>query len=243
MIRFTTAVLSLGFLLSSCHFWGGKHMRGNGNIKHESRPAGQFSKVDVSNSFEVHVKQDSARSVNIETDENLLGYIIVETDGDRLKIYSENNYNLDPTNGGKVKVYVSSPVFTRLEASGACSFVGDNVISSDSQLDVDLSGASKATLQLDMPKITVGLSGASRVILTGKTKDFSIDAAGASHANCFDLLSENANVDLAGASSAEVFASVTINASASGASKVRYKGNATLGSKHESGASSVEKTN
>jgi hypothetical protein len=238
-----TAICSL-LIFSSCHFWEGKHIAGNGNTKQEDRTNGrQFSSVDVSNAFEVHIKQDSSYSIKIETDENLLQYIIVEKNGDELSISAEGNYNLKPANGHKVKIYLSSPVFKHLKASGACSLIGDNELSSNGQLDIDLSGASDASLDIKMPKITAGLSGASEVTLKGETKDFSIEGSGASHAKCFELLSENVEVDVSGASSADVFASVKINPSASGASNVQYKGKAEIGSKNEGGASSITKIN
>ena len=242
MTKFIFPVIFLcAISLFSCHHFGGEHVRGTGNVKRVSRSAGDFTYVDVSSAIELHVKQDSTRSVNIETDENLLEFIIVESDGDRLRIFTERGFNLDPSNGDKVEVYVSSPVFKRLEASGACTVIGDNMLTSDGQLDIDLSGASDASLDLKMPAVTVGMSGASNVSLKGETKNFSIEGSGASHARCFDLLSENTDADVSGASSAEVYASVKIDASASGASSVKYKGKAAIGTKSESGASSIER--
>jgi hypothetical protein len=243
MARVISILLLCAISFSSCHHFFGQRIRGTGNVKKISRDARQFNEVEVSNAFELHVKQDSSRSVNVETDDNLQEYVIVENDGDRLRIYSERGFNLDPSNGDKVKIYVSSPVFKRLEASGACSIVGDNTITSEGQMDIDLSGASDANLELKMPKMTVGMSGASHATLRGQTKDLSIEGSGASHARCFELLSENTDVDVSGASSAEVFASVKINPSASGASNIRYKGNAAIGTKSESGASSIDKVN
>jgi hypothetical protein len=237
---FIVAVCSL-VLFSSCHFFGGKHIKGTGNVKKEDRTGNhKFSSIEVENALELHVRQDSAYSINIETDENLLQYIIVENNGDQLTIRTERNANLDPSNGNKVKIYVSLPAIKGLKASGACSIIGENTISSNEKLAIDLSGASDAELQLKAPKISIDMSGASGISLGGETKDLAIEATGACHAECFGLSSENADVDVSGASSAEVFASVKIDASASGASNVKCKGKGTL-KKDESGASSVEK--
>jgi hypothetical protein len=241
MTRFIAITFLFAVTFVSCHHFWGKRIKGTGNIAKMSRAAEQFTEVEISNAFELHVKQDSSRSVNIETDQNLQEYVIVENDGDRLRIYSEGGFNLDPSNGSRVKIYVSSPVFKRLQASGACTIVGDNTLSSNEQLDIELSGASDADIQLKMPKMTLGLSGASSATLRGESKDISIEGSGASHAKCFELLSETTDVDMSGASSAEVFASIKINASASGASNVRYKGAAAIGTKSESGASNIDK--
>ena len=241
MNRYFFAGICSLVIFSSCHFFGGEHIRGDGVIKKEDRTANrQFSSVEVSNAFELHIRQDQAYSVTIEADENLLHYVIVENDGDKLKIYSEKNYNLDPTNGDRVKIWVSSPVLNNLQASGACNIVGENLLSSGQMLSIDLSGASNASLELKAPKVSVELSGASGVNIKGETKDLTVEGSGASHARCFDLLSENTDVDMSGASSAEVFGSVKINGTASGASTIKCKGKGSL-TKDESGASNVEK--
>jgi hypothetical protein len=56
------------------------------------------------------MRQDSVRSVRIETDENLLQYIIVSNDGDKLRIYSGHGYNSILLMGA-AKIYVSSPIY------------------------------------------------------------------------------------------------------------------------------------
>jgi hypothetical protein len=225
-------------MLSSCHYFHGERVKGNGNIKKEQRTAGVFNSVEVSGDIDLYVKQDSARSISIETDENLLPYIEVRNDGDQLIISPKEGYNPDPSQA--IKVYVSSPVFKGLEASGACKIVSENMITSGDAVNIHLSGASDAGLELKSPKVSVELNGASTMTLKGETKDLSAGASGASHIKGFDLLAENADVDVSGASNAEVFASVKLNAKASGASDVRYKGNAAV-TRDESGASSVKK--
>jgi hypothetical protein len=236
MIRFFVLFLSIAVFCSSCHF-GRDRIRGNGTIKTENRSASSFSSVDVSGNIEVYVKQDSAFQVKVETDENLLEYIVVRTEGDRLIIEPRDHANLSGTND--IKVYVSAPVFKAFEASGASMITSENLLSSEG-MDIDVNGASDARLELKAPRVAATISGASHVSLKGQTRDLVIDANGASHAKCFDLLSENASVDASGASSAEVFASVGVKADASGASHIKYKGAAThTGS--ASGAGSISK--
>ena len=98
-------------------------------------------------------------------------------------------------------------------------------------------------MDIKTPKISSEITGASSLKLSGETKDLVISASGASHAKCFELMSENADVDLSGASSADVFASISVKGEASGASNVKYKGNATSVVVNTSGAGSVKKEN
>jgi len=95
-------------------------------------------------------------------------------------------------------------------------------------------------LELNTPRISVNVTGASNASVKGKTKDFEGSVSGASKIKGYDLLSENASVDASGASHIEIFASVKIEGQASGASSINYKGNAQS-SVEKSGASSVNK--
>lgn len=238
MNRLLLLATSCILLFTSCHNMFGKRIHGNGVIKTEGRKTGDFSSIDVGGAINVYLKQGADRSVSIETDENLFEYIETSDDGDVLRIRPRRNINLDPS--GTVKVYVTAPAFTRLHVSGASKIISDSRITSEKEMDIDISGASEVRVDIKAPRITAELSGASNMVLTGETKDFSVGGSGASNARCFELLTENANVDLSGASGADVFASVSIHGEASGASHIRYKGNATVQS-NTSGAGSIKK--
>jgi len=225
-------------LFSSCRYFGGERIRGNGTIKTESRSTGSFNSVHVSGNADVFVKQDSVFSIGIETDENLMEYIIIKTDGNTLKIRPKDRVNLKPTNA--IKVYVSAPSFSNIEASGACQIFGENKIVSNEAIVIDLSGASNIKMELMAPKVNAELSGAGIINLSGQTKDFIVDGSGSTDIKCFDLLSENTDVELSGAGDAEVYASIKLNVNVSGAADVKYKGNATV-EKKISGAGSVRK--
>jgi len=238
MKRLLLIALFFVSIFTSCHRIMKDKVRGNGTIKTENRTAGTFTRVDVSGNIDLYVKQDSARSIKIEADENLMQYIEVKIEGEKLMIQPKEGYNLS---GSKpIKVYVSSPVFRELEASGACDIIGENILTATDEIAIDVTGASDAELELKAPKVSAEMTGASGLKLKGQTKDLHIEGSGASHAKCFELLSENADVDVAGASSADVYASVKLKADASGASDVRYKGNATV-TQSTSGAGSVKK--
>ncbi|MEQ1677997.1 MAG: head GIN domain-containing protein [Chitinophagaceae bacterium] len=224
--------------LNSCSFMGGKRIRGNGIIKTETRSAGTYNGVDVSGALDVYVKQDSAYSVLIETDANLLEYIVVENSNGILKIHQREGTNLKSTRS--IKVYVGGPSLKRFEASGACDIVSENVITSSEPVSINLSGASSANMELKAPKVGADLSGAGTVTLKGETKEFRVDGSGSSNINCFELMSETTEVGLSGAGDAEVFASVKLDVHVSGAADVKYKGNATV-SQQISGAGSVKK--
>lgn len=238
MKRFSIIFILFSILFVSCRFTTGKRIRGNGNIKTETRTTGSFSNVSVSSNINVYVKQDSVTSVKIEADENLLEYIHINVDGSTLGIKEEDGFNLRSNKG--IKVYVSGPSFKQFKASGACNIFSENQIKSTEPISIKLSGACDVNMDLDAPEIGVDLSGAGTIILKGKTKDFKVDGSGATKIKCFDLATENTDIEMSGAGNAEVFASVKLNVHVSGAADVKYKGNAEVSQK-VSGAGSVKK--
>lgn len=227
------------FVLISCRGGiFGKRVAGDGNVRTETRSAGTFNSVDVSGAMDLYVRQDSSRSIKIEADENLLSYIVVDNEGDKLVIKPKNGFNLKPT--GSIKVYVSSPVFKKIEASGACDVFSQNQITSTEAVDLDLSGSSDAKMDIKAPKISADVSGACSVELKGETREFNGDGSGSSNFKCFELKAENVVIDISGAGDAEVYASAKLDVDVTGAGGVKYKGNPSINQKI-SGAGSVKK--
>lgn len=222
---------------SGCHEITGRRIRGSGEIKTEARTVSSFNNIHVSGAIDVYVKQDPASSIKVIADDNLLQYIEVHTEGSTLEIYTQDD--LRPTD--KIKVYISNPDYREFKVSGASSVWSENQITSTEALHVDMNGASEGKLEIDAPRVSVEISGASNITMRGKTRDLEAGASGASEIRCFDLLTENTDVEVSGASHAEVYASVKIIPHASGASSIDYKGNATVEDKKSSGASSVNK--
>jgi hypothetical protein len=223
--------------LFSCRFLG-KRIHGNGNIKSVDRPVSSYKEVEANGNIKLIVTQGDLKPVRIETDENLISYIEVVQEGDRVTIRPRNGVNLIPS--GDLNVYVTSPTFKSIEVSGSSDIVGQNKITSPDELSLSASGAGDIQMEVDAPKVSAGISGSGSVKLRGQAKDFDVDLSGAGHAYCYDLLTENTTVEISGAGSAQVYASVKLKASVSGAGNISYKGNASV-SQEISGAGSVNK--
>jgi len=223
---------------SGCREMSARRERGSGHITSQTRNVSGFNSIDVSGAIDIYVKQDSTTSVKVEADDNLLQYIEVYTDNSTLVIRTDRGVRIRPSN--KIKVYISNPVYRGFEVSGASSINSESLITSAETLHVGLNGASEGKMEFNAPRIAVELSGASNLTIRGKTKDFEGGASGASEIRCFDLLTENSDIELSGASGAEIYASVKLAGNVSGASQIKYKGNATT-SISSSGASGVNK--
>ena len=86
----------------------------------------------------------------------------------------------------------------------------------------------------------INLSSASTLEIEGKSKKIYAELSGASILNAFSTDVEEASLDLSGASNERVNVAQQLKVRASGASKVRYRGNAKVDS-DLSGSRRVEK--
>jgi hypothetical protein len=239
MKKILLLLVTTSFLFSSCRFGMGKKVKGDGNITTQEKQVSSFSEVDVSGAIDLYVTLGDLKPVRIETDQNLQQYIVVRQDGNKIHIDTKDGFRLDPT--GKLKVYVTSPSYSDIDVSGACNIIGENKISGNGDLSLNVSGAGGINMEVEVPTLKADISGSGSIALKGKTKDFSCDLTGAANAKCFDLLTENTTIEISGAGDAEVFASIKLDARVSGAGSVKYKGGAASVNQKVSGAGSVSK--
>ncbi len=240
LLRLTLLLLVFPFFLSSCHHFLGKRIRGNGNIKTEDHNVSGFKNIDCNASADVYITQGEPAGVKVEGDDNLLPYIEINQEGDRLVIRERSHINLDPTDG--LKIYVASPEFNSINASGAGDIVGQTKITSSDELNIRLSGAGDIRMEVNAPTVVCTLSGAGSAYLKGQAKNVDIELSGVGSTHCYDLQAENTKVDVSGVGSAEVFASVKLDATVNGVGSINYKGNATDVSQHANGVGSIHKT-
>ena len=185
----------------------------------ETRKLGPFHAVDISGNIELTLKKDSAQGVTISSPNDFLSKVVTKVENGVLYIYSDGiilNRSL--------KVTVSSDSIQSLVAKGACK------IESESQLVVpnfklELLGASQAELDLKVAgEVNLDTKGASKVELKGTCKIFKLNGVGASKIEADELLAKDVDVHVSGATNADVFASESLNAEATGASKINCQG-------------------
>ena len=95
--------------------------------------------------------------------------------------------------------------------------------------------------KLEVKTLSVDLSGASDITITGTASQLSVEASGASDFKGFDLVTETCDARASGASDIKITVNKELSAHASGASDVRYKGSGVIRDLKSSGSSSVSK--
>lgn len=187
---------------------------GSGNITTQSYDLNGFTAVSASHGFNVVITQDSIYRVKVSTDDNIQQYVDVHKDGSTLYVGLKSGFGIS-TN--QLKVEVSLPNLMNLQLSGGSQASGQN-LTLVTNLGIDFSGGSRATL-------------------TGQAVDLTVTGSGGSNINLQDLQVQNARVDLSGGSQAKVNASGRLDVNLSGGSQLQYRGNPTMGTQDISGGS------
>ncbi len=228
----------LVFFVSICAFlfssFSDKKINGNGFIVKEIRHVENFSKLKITGAIKARVRFGQAISVEVSTDENIQEHIILKNDGNQLVIYSKNH--IRPTEGTKVNITV--PVLEALYVSGASRVDLENMLQTD-RLDINLSGASKLNGAIQVQSMKGEVSGASKLSFSGEALSTSFQVSGASRVIAERLTSDICRLDLSGASFIAIRAEEEISVNASGASKVKFHGQAQIQKMNTSGASHV----
>ncbi|MFD2520695.1 head GIN domain-containing protein [Emticicia soli] len=194
-----------------------------------------FDKLEMGNAFNINVKQGSNYRVIANGDSRDINDLVVRVSGGELEIY----YKKWRVRRYRMEIEIEMPTLKEVDFSGATtSYINgfDNI----DELDIDLSGSSRATIYAKARTYEIDLSGASELELEGSGQLLEADLSGASKLNAFDTQVVRASLEVSGASSGRVNVSERLNVRASGASKVKYRGNPEVIS-NLSGSSHVER--
>ncbi|MEN8226104.1 MAG: head GIN domain-containing protein [Bacteroidota bacterium] len=211
-----------------------KGVKGDGNVVKEDRKVSGFTSLEVSGAFNVYLYQGKTESLTVEADQNLMELIKTEVKGDRLEIYTEGKNIRDYT---ELNIYLSFKDLEMIDISGAVSITAEDKLIFD-KLNIDGSGASEITLNMDVNMFDADISGASEIELMGKAETARFDFSGASEIDAFDFVIEHCELDVSGASEARIHVNGSLDVDVSGAADVKYKGSPSLKS-DISGAASL----
>jgi hypothetical protein len=223
---------ALASVVASCTLLG---EQGSGVLV--SRPleiAVDVDRVEIGDAFRAAIRVGATTpSGSVRIDDNLVDLLRIEVDDGTVSIDLDGQVR-----GATLEVDLALVRLERLLASGATEVRVEGVVEDDLRLDA--SGASSIEApSAELDELVVGLSGASRATLKGGASHLDANVSGASRLSLFDLAIEEATVELSGASAAELTVEDRLEATASGASSVRYRGDPDRVISDVSGASSV----
>jgi len=201
------------------------------------RKVGSFTSVEVSSAIELELSQGTEDAVAVSTmGKGTPDAIKTEVRNGVLRISFDQKGWFNNSRRGRA--YVSAKSLSGITGSGA-SVIRVNGGLSSSSFSLRLSGASDFKGEIKAGSLMINISGASDVNLTGTATDLKVEANGASHLKGYDFAADNCLISASGASDVKLTANKVINAEASGASNIYYKGGGQEGKIRSSGASSV----
>jgi hypothetical protein len=209
----------------------------------EVRNVSGFKGVSVSSAIDLYISQGSTDAVAVSaSDTKVRDKIITEIKDGILHIYVDNklfdwkNFSGDK----KMKAYVTIREINRLQASGASDVKVSGTLKTDN-LKLHLSGASDFEGAVEAKSIQVEGSGASDIKISGSADQANIEMSGASDFKGYDFKVDYCKVEISGAGDMQITVNKELDAQASGASSIKYKGEAMVKRSSTSGAASIKK--
>lgn len=205
-----------------------------------------FNSLEIGHAFEVHVFKGNTYSISATGNENDLESVEVQVNGSTLEVTLDESYWSNwrnwRNNNKKIVINITMPRLKDAEFSGAAKVTLEGFVDEE-EMVLHGSGAVKLmSSKLVADKLTLDLSGASKIEMKGQVLKLSIDLSGASHLVLSDMIARDVDVDASGASHVELNVQKSLRVEASGASKITYLGNPAV-SKDLSGASFVRRAN
>ena len=154
------------------------HTSGSGQIVDKTYDFKDFTGVEISNAYQYEITQADTYSVMVSAHQNVLDRVDIRQSGSTLTI----GMKWFPFASSGATVTIAMPQLNKLKVSGACEGSASGFIS-DSDLAINLSGASRLDADLTVGTTKMEISGASRINGNLTAADTEIILSGASDLN------------------------------------------------------------
>ncbi|MFD2909525.1 head GIN domain-containing protein [Flavobacterium ardleyense] len=178
MKNITKLVLIFAITLTACNpnVRISEDVEGNGTVVTEKRAiAENFSKVIATAGINVNVTQGTSNQVEVETDDNLLKYVVTKVENGILTLKIEGNVSFMST----ITVNVQANSFAGLKASGGATISTKNTLTG-SAIDLQTSNGSQITAAIEFDKVNCQASSGSSINVSGKVKQLYTDSSSGS---------------------------------------------------------------
>ncbi|MFD2520191.1 PspC domain-containing protein [Emticicia soli] len=182
-----------------------------------------FGKIDVGGAFIVTVRQGDSYSVSADSDDqDNIDDLDIDVKGNTLEIEYRDKFSFGRRNE-RTRINITMPKLEALDLSGASTVKVIGFKDKNQDVEIDLTGAVKAAIDIDARKIDLNATGAANADLRGTADRVDIDVTGACQ---IDTRKMEIN---------------QVNADATGASRIRLGKVKDLSSSHTSGASKISR--
>ncbi len=164
LLGILATLVVIGFVLAI--IFGAGNFAGSTNITTQERQASDFNKISLNGFGNLFVEQGDKESLKIEAQDNIISRIQTRVEDQTLKIDYDWNWNWWPFLPQKpVNIYVTVKDINKITTAGAVTIKSAGLKTNN--LEIDLSGASKADLSIEVNQLTVQISGAGQLEYIG----------------------------------------------------------------------------
>lgn len=236
-IKLLVLFLFIGFTSCKHNINFGNGIDGSGNIITEKRNINQqFTKISVSTGVNVIVEQGSPAEVEVETDDNLIEYIITKVENGTLIVKIDGNIDMMTT----INVRVKTEVISSLESSSGSSITSKNKLQGTS-ITLKSSSGSEINTELEYETVSCESTSGSEIKASGKALRLETRSSSGSEIDAANLAANEVYAQSTSGSSTVVKPIVKLDAKASSGSSIDYVQEPKNISKEETSGGSVDK--
>jgi phage shock protein PspC (stress-responsive transcriptional regulator) len=179
-----------------------------------------FKKVEAGGAFVITIRRGDTFSITADSDDQEeLDDLDLDVRGNNLQISHKDKFSFNNRHE-TVRFNITMPSLTGLDISGASSIKVIGFKDKSQDLDIELTGASKAAIDVEVNRINFNASGASKADLRGSADRMDMDIAGACNIDAKRMDINGVKVEASGASRASFGKVKDLNSNTSGASKI-----------------------
>jgi hypothetical protein len=219
LFKTTLGFLTTLLLVSAC---GMAPVYGSGKVVTERRDASGFDGVSVSGGGDLVIIQDGTESVSVETDDNLMQYVVAEVRGGTLNLYLDDQglRNFQPT---RLVFTVHVKNLAAVTTSGSWHFTSEKI--DTDRLSIVVSGSGSVNIgDLSADNLSVMISGSGEMDAAGAVTGQSVTVSGSGKFRAGGLRSETAQITISGSGEATLWVTSSLTADISGSGTVHYYG-------------------
>ena len=195
-------------------------VNGNGKVVKETRQLSGFKAISVKTAIHLLVSQGSEEKVVVETDENILPYLVTKVTDGKLDIFVKGSIN----NSKEMKVYVTVKQLSELDASSAAKVKSEGKLEAE-DLRISATSGSSVEIGVSCKILEIKSSSGSASVITGSASSLRAEGSSGAAIVTSDLKAEKGELDASSGAALVVQVTKEVRAHASSGGQISVSGN------------------
>jgi len=221
----------------SCSFLG-NCVDGEGKIIEKTLQLDKFSKIELSGSTKVYIKEGNTQSVRIKAQSNLIELLNTAIIDGEWDIQFSECIKTKET----IEIYIVIPLVEKLEIKGSGEIISDGTLSND-KLELEIKGSGEMELIINAKDLISKIAGSGDLKLKGETEKHSISIKGSGDIKAYELISNETEVSIKGSGDVKINTNESLEVEIFGSGDVSYKGNAQKVNSNIKGSGDLNRIN